>query len=364
MLFGKSGRGLVRAALMLLVTGALSNLVTGSATAELIGHWTLDDGLSDPGAMIAVDSSGKGHDGELTDFLLDPLWVDGKYGGALNFGAELGAIVADMGDDLPLDNEPRTVAAWINLDFPAQAFFASYGAGGAGRQFNIGVEDNGGIPNIRLRHGGGNMFFQEEVLEAEWNHVAAVVPDGAVVTADVLMYLNGEEVISENPTNVVLATALSSFVIGGKWDVAANRAFEGLVDDVRVFNEALDQQAIQAIMAGAGLEPPGDPGDFNLDGTVDVNDFMIMAANFNGKFPAKESFSKGDFDLNTRVNLKDFLDFRKLFHAQQGVAAASVPEPSTFTLLGLAGTLLLTVGSRYFAARKVRPRCRRIVISA
>ncbi len=338
MLLGKSGRGLVRAALMLLVTGALSNLVTGSATAELIGHWTLDDGLSDPGAMIAVDSSGKGHDGELTDFLLDPFWVDGKYGGALNFAGELGAIVADMGDDLALDNEPRTVAAWINLDFPAQAFFASYGVGGAGRQFNIGVEDNGGIPNIRLRHGVGSMFFQEEVLVGEWNHVAAVVPDGAVVTGDILMYLNGEEVISENPTDVVLATALSSFVIGGKWDVAANRAFEGLVDDVWVFNEALDQQAIQAIMAG----PPGNPGDFNSDGNIDMADFLIMAENFNEKFPFAEAITKGDVNGDTRVNLKDFLALRNLFNAPPAAGqAASVPEPSSLMLLSLAACGLL-----------------------
>ena len=40
MMFGKSGRGLVRAAFMLLVTGALSDLVTGSATAELIATGT------------------------------------------------------------------------------------------------------------------------------------------------------------------------------------------------------------------------------------------------------------------------------------------------------------------------------------
>ena len=123
--------------------------------------------------------------------------------------------------------------------------------------------------------------------------------------------------------------------------------FQGQISDVRIYDEGLDQEAILAIMAGAGLGPAGDPGDFNLDGTVDVNDFLILAENFGGKFSVEESFSKGDFDLNTRVNLKDFTAFRELFHAQQGVAAAAVPEPSTFTLLSLAGTLLLALRRRH-----------------
>jgi hypothetical protein len=237
-------------------------------------------------------------DGELTGFLFDPLWVDGKYGGALNFGAEPGAIVADMGDELPVGNEPRTIAAWINLEFPAQAFFASYGAGGGGKQFNIGVEDNSGIPNIRVRHGGGSMFFDGEVLEGEWNHIAAVVPDGAEVTGNLRMYLNGEEVFSDDPTDVTLATELSSFVMGGKWDVAENRAFEGIIDDVWIYDEALDQAAIVEIMIGQGEEGATllQAGDANMDLVFDQLDLVQVQIAAKYLTGADATWGEGDWD--------------------------------------------------------------------
>ena len=80
------------------------------------------------------------------------------------------------------------------------------------------------------------------------------------------------------------------------------------------------------------------------DGVVDLADFALLRDNFGGKFPPDESFSKGDFDTNTRVDLKDFAGFRKVFN-EQGVAAA-VPEPCTFSLLGLAGVALFTLRRR------------------
>ncbi len=64
--------------LMYLVVFALVMALVNSATAELVAHWRLDDGSG----TTAVDSSGNGHDGTL---LLDPQWVAGKHGGALEF---------------------------------------------------------------------------------------------------------------------------------------------------------------------------------------------------------------------------------------------------------------------------------------
>ena len=290
---------LVHWALGLLIMGALSVLPAGSATADLVGHWTLDDGLSDPGSMIAVDSSGNGYDGELTSFFLDPLWLNegqSVRGGAMDFGGEPGAIVAIIGDDLPIGAEPRTLAAWINVEFAAQAFFMSYGAGGAGGQFSVGVELNGDTPNVRLRHGGGSMFFPTAV-EGEWMHVAVVVPDGAEITDDVQVFIDGEESISDNPTNVALNTAESEFVIGGKWGVPENRAFEGAVDDVWLYDEALDQAAIQAIMNGGGAPATQlQAGDANMDmefNQLDLVQVQIAAKYLSG---ADATWGDGDWD--------------------------------------------------------------------
>ena len=123
---------------------------------------------------------------------------------------------------------------------------------------------------------------------------------------------------------------------------AFEKWYSGLIDEVAVWNEALEDDFIAFLAEGGSiLGPPGDPGDFNMDGVVDTADFQIMADNFNGQYPREESYSKGDFDLNTRVDLKDFLAFREVFEAQGGSVAA-VPEPSTFLVVTIASILLLS----------------------
>jgi hypothetical protein len=56
-----------------------------------------------------------------------------------------------------------------------------------------------------------------------------------------------------------------------------------------------------------------------------------MAENFNQRVSRVGSHDLGDFNYDTRIDLKDFLEFRKVFNAQG--AAASVPEPGAGLLL-------------------------------
>ena len=51
-------------------------LIAGSARADLVGHWTFDEGQG----TTAYDSSGNDHHGTLQG---DPQWVTGYIGGAL-----------------------------------------------------------------------------------------------------------------------------------------------------------------------------------------------------------------------------------------------------------------------------------------
>ena len=80
--------------------------VAHNASAELIAHWRLDDGSG----TNAVDSSGNGYDGTL---LLDPQWVAGKYGGALEFGGISGQRVEMEGYEGILGTQDRSVMAWV-----------------------------------------------------------------------------------------------------------------------------------------------------------------------------------------------------------------------------------------------------------
>ncbi|MHC4700503.1 MAG: hypothetical protein ACYTFQ_07995, partial [Planctomycetota bacterium] len=68
--------------LICLVSLILVLITAGSASADLVGHWTLDDGSG----STATDSSGNGNDGILVDNpVWDIAWITGPSGGAAEF---------------------------------------------------------------------------------------------------------------------------------------------------------------------------------------------------------------------------------------------------------------------------------------
>jgi len=72
----------------------LSLVLTGLVKADLIGHWTFDEGAG----TVAADSSSYGNDGTLGG---DPQWVDGILGGALELDGNDDYVAIDgIADDL------------------------------------------------------------------------------------------------------------------------------------------------------------------------------------------------------------------------------------------------------------------------
>jgi len=84
-------------------------------------------------------------------------------------------------------------------------------------------------------------------------------------------------------------------------------------------------------------------GDFNEDGTIDTADFMILASNM--RSTGEVMYQDGDIDFSGRIDLGDFVVFRKEFlkaNPPAGGALAAVPEPGSLLLaiLGLLGLAL------------------------
>jgi hypothetical protein len=102
--------------LVCLISFILVLSAASSADADLVGHWTLDDGSG----TTAIDISGNGNDGTLMDNpdLENPTWIPGIRGGAMEFygtGAALtGGDHFDCGNDASLNiSGPTSIALWI-----------------------------------------------------------------------------------------------------------------------------------------------------------------------------------------------------------------------------------------------------------
>ncbi len=91
-----------------------------------------------------------------------------------------------------------------------------------------------------------------------------------------------------------------------------------------------------------------DPGDFNEDGTVDLADFTILAANIYGHLDGVTGFANGDMNRDGRIDLADFHDFVGVFPAAAG-AANVVPEPTSWML---ASFLIVLMGVRSRRAKQ------------
>lgn len=244
-------------------------IARADTTSGLIAHWKFDDGSG----TSAIDSSGNSNSGTLTN---GPTWAAGKLGQALNFdGAD---DYVNAGSPTALNNLPAmTISAWIKPDSFANPgnYIVSKTHGETptftGWLFRVDNESN--LKALRFdvdynRSLEGSTFdpFQDlwavsvpnAVQIGQWSHVA-VTWDGSKTAANVKFYVNG---------------ALIAHCQGcGNWDVNGDgtrsddsykpliigygnveqspaykiRPFDGIIDDVRIYNRVLSATEIQQL---------------------------------------------------------------------------------------------------------------------
>jgi len=232
--------------------------LAGSARAgldpSLVGWWTFDEGEG----TIAYDATGKGNDGTLTN---DPEWTIGHLAGAVAFPSTVNAFV--VVEDSPELNptEAISIAAWINPEWT-----------GNNRIMQKGSSDN---QYRLLRESGDNFVFHLAGLgngrlegfptppNGEWTHVAGTY-DGSSMK----VYYKGE-VAGEQETSGQISTSADSLFIGTKHATApVGDGFSGAMDDVRLYDRAVAQEEIPAIMLGIPLELAQEPSP--EDEAIDV----------------------------------------------------------------------------------------------
>ena len=328
-------------------------LTTTNVHAELVGYWSFDDTLD--------DSSGQGNTGTLIG---DPVFDDDVS--ALLGGGR--SMVFDGDDAVDLGNPD--ILNFGTSDFTIAAWAKKVGGSSRGNVYSNGGDNSGGVRTVLAigeSGGAGSVvltldddtnkrqprsgnpreagFNPTSAPDDEWGHLVGLRAGNEArvyfngVLGDLIMLPNGYDLsgMSQLPSYIGVGASANSNPIGAflKW-------FTGKIDEVAIWNEALDDDFISFLsLGGAIIEAPTNPGDFNADGQLDMADFLIMAENFNESFPFNESFAKGDQTRDRKVDLADFLEIREIFNAAQPGALASVPEPSCLVLLGCGALCLL-----------------------
>jgi len=217
----------------------------------LVGSWHLDEGSGD----IAYDSSGNNNDGTLIN---SPQWVDGKFGKALEFNGVTNYVNVPDDDTLDITDE-ITLEIWMKPDV-AQSGEVNQPVGKHCYVLNYDHPDPAFRGSIGIKSGDTwyNSGGPLSISSGEWHHFVGVY-DGTYLKT----YLDGVEELSNNIGSVTINVETSSFMIGAnpyENSESPENYFDGVVDEVRVYNKSLNGEEISDLYNNYGYTTENYPG--------------------------------------------------------------------------------------------------------
>jgi Concanavalin A-like lectin/glucanases superfamily/F5/8 type C domain len=179
------------------------------------------------------DSSGNNHTGVPAGIVS---FVAGKVGQAASFGGREDYI------EIPDYNgvsgvQSRTCSAWIKTAKEGEEIL-SWGQNVAGQKWVFRTDTNGAI---RAEVNGGYIVGSTDVCDDNWHHVAVVFQtDDTPDVTDIKLYVDGVQETISAELSKAINTAIDGTVRIGKspWS-GSTFFFEGLIDDVRIYDHAL-----------------------------------------------------------------------------------------------------------------------------
>lgn len=274
---------------IVLLTLSLFTVVASQSEALLIAHYEFETSTT-----LGLDSAGGDNNGTQQG-------GDSAFSSASRLG--MGSLALDgTGTGLRLDNSVDfqnlttfTIASFVrpNLNSstwgggiePIGRVFGSVGvdglngtAFGDGNGYGFGLLRNGDVSGLRYTsfrvkdYDVSATTLTPPLADDGWAHVALVVTEGAAE-----FFINGVSVGTDTGENANPTT--NPFHIGASGGVSTD-SFAGLLDDVRIYDEAVDSATI------AGLANPAGSGQQGLLFTID-RDFGTVTRTNNSAFSAQ-----------------------------------------------------------------------------
>ncbi|HEW79130.1 MAG TPA: hypothetical protein ENH34_04080 [Phycisphaerales bacterium] len=259
-----------------------------------MAHWKMDE-LSWSGAGAVVDSSGYGNNGtaagDATTVAPGAPYGNGPRAGTFDGNGDH-VTVSDSASITFKNKQNFSIAFWINpneldgifQDLVSKSGSSSYRVMMAWDnkvkisliQPNFTAYDSGHIPTLNT-----------------WEHIALVVD---FTTLEVRWYLNGSPLATNALTNSDMADPGGALVIADMTTGGNERPYDGLLDDVRIYNVALTSEQVARICNRA---------DINGDGSIDWLDVEVLSEQW------LDTIEYLDADINGDTSV-DFEDFAEL----------------------------------------------------
>lgn len=235
------GWALCSLVLAMVVTG-----VVAAADPNLVGYWKFDGNT--------LDSSGNGRHASLGG---SPQFVPGVFGDALEFDGDDSVTITGY-KGIQATN-PFSIAAWIKTESTDTITIVTWGSAANGAKIEFRIITN----VLRANHGLGNVNSASIVNDGQWHHVALTVTANATVSyPQMILYVDGrDDTVPSTDADPVL-DIIPSFDVGIGWrSTNSDRYWEGLIDEVRIYDRVLTAAEIKAMVPPKVKARNPDPAD-------------------------------------------------------------------------------------------------------
>jgi hypothetical protein len=231
-------RFLLIGVVVLFVAGLLANSTYAAIDRKtVVGMWLFDENKG----VVATDSSGNKNNGT---FKGSPKWVAGKFGSALEFDGT--SIYVDCGNTATLDiatGGAITMCAWVNSKVGSTGILAWQGImAKRDGSYSYGINIMTGSFQVYTSGTSGVQGFTYNLPKGEWAFICGIMSKNPTE-----LYVNGELFggAGKGPGGGVQSSAANLFRIGTS--LLGSEFFNGIIDDVGIFNVALSAADIKTI---------------------------------------------------------------------------------------------------------------------
>jgi hypothetical protein len=223
---------------------------TGTVSSGLVAYWNFDEG----NGTTAADSSGNGNHGKLVN---GPQWAAGITGKALSFDGIDDNVTVSASSSLGLSNS-FTLSAWVFPTAAQNKFTAVMAKNSASDHvyFLYATSWDGYCGNTGAPLAGANITGAQQVICSPsalplntWTYLTSTY-DGSNLN----LYVNGS-LAQSVPVNGTVDPSTGPLQIGASY---FGEYFQGLIDEVQIYNRALTDTEIQTVYKQDAVNLPFD----------------------------------------------------------------------------------------------------------
>lgn len=258
----------------------------------------------------ATDKSGNGHDGTASGVT----YVTGKAGQAASFDGASSEVTVAHDPAFSFEyNDPFSISFWVRRNGTQSGVTQFVGKPGPYSNAGYSVEDYISESQIRVTVSEGDdqdlirdYDYPESYEDDRWCHFVMVY-DGSSLLSGLKLYGDGIELSAHNVRNTITGATIENtdpFTIG--------REFNGLIDEVRIFDYVLPQAEVSALYKRAAIPSEQVNGISGLATAFHGTNTQIEAPDFGSVF------ASGAYSVSTWFNTDTLSGNRTIFE-QSGV---------------------------------------------